>query len=103
MYDEITLTIDTVVDVYAGADVVLCASDTSYTLSDAFANNYQSVSWSKSDGTTTGFTDVSSVNPQYLFTAAEKEAGFITLILKGYGANNCSTVTEDSVTISFTP
>jgi hypothetical protein len=103
VYDEITLTIDPVVDVYAGADVVLCASDTSYTLSDAFANNYQSVSWSKSDGTTTGFTDVSSVNPQYLFTAAEKEAGFITLILKGYGANNCSTVTEDSVTISFTP
>jgi hypothetical protein len=69
VYDEITLTIDPVVDVYAGADVVLCASDPSYTLSDAFANNYQSVSWSKSDGTTTGFTDVSSVNPQYLFTA----------------------------------
>lgn len=103
VFDEITLTIDPIVDVYAGADVVLCSSDTSYVLSDAFANNYQSVSWSKNDGTTSGFTDINSVNPQYIFSAEEKEAGFVTLILRGYGANNCSTSVEDSISISFTP
>ncbi len=103
VFDEITLTIDPIVDAYAGADVVLCSSDTSYVLSDAFANNYQSVSWSKNDGTTSGFTDINSVNPQYIFSAEEKEAGFVTLILRGYGANNCSTSVEDSITISFTP
>ena len=103
VFDEITLTIDPVVDVYAGADVVLCSSETSYVLSGAFATNYQSVSWSKNDGTTTGFADINSINTQYFFTDEEKEAGFVTLIIKGYGANNCSTAVEDSITISFTP
>ena len=101
--DEITLTIDPIVDVYAGADIVLCASETSYSLSDAFATNYQSVSWSKNDGTNAGFTNINDLNPQYIFTDEEKEDGFVTLIIKGYGANNCSTTVEDSVTITFIP
>ena len=103
VYDEITLTIDPTVNAFAGNDTLLCSSETSFTLSDAFATNQQAVSWSRADGSTDGFTDVSAVQTQYFFSSEDKTAGFVTLVLRGFGDASCSNTVEDSITLTFVP
>jgi len=103
VYDEITLTIDPVVDVFAGDNISLCSSEVSYILSDAFATNEQAVSWSRADGNITGFTDTSVEQAQYFFSDDDKAAGFVTLVMRGFGDASCTTTVEDTVTITFVP
>lgn len=103
VFDEITLTIDPVVDVFAGNNITLCSSETNYIFTDAYATNEQGVSWSRADGNTTGFTDSSVEQAQYFFTDADKAAGYVTLVMRGFGDGSCSTTVEDTVTITFVP
>lgn len=90
---------DIVFGVYAGADTTICASATSYTLSDASAPGYDAVTWTTSS-TTGSFTNEQIVNAVYNPSAQDKTDGFVTLTLSANKVGS-STPTTDEMKLSF--
>ena len=84
--------------VEAGSNAMIC-SGSNYTIFDATASNYASLSWSTS-GTGT-FTNPAAINPTYNPSAADYTFGSVILTLTALANAPCGNVT-DAMTISFT-
>jgi PKD repeat protein len=97
--DDIVITLlpDPVAD--AGSDAVSCEGD-SYTVNDATAQNYSSVSWSSSGSG--GYTNANTLMPTYLPSQADYTAGSVVLTLTAQGIAPCGETT-DTMTLSFVP
>ena len=88
-----TLTVTDGPTVYAGADASICYDGT-YTLSDASALNYSTITWTTSgDGT---FDDNHAIHPVYTPGTNDKLALTATLTLTATSAT-CSPVNDDMV------
>jgi hypothetical protein len=83
----------------AGDDDTVC-EDASYTLSDATAENYSSVTWTTTDGTGT-FDDETSVNPIYTPSADDILAGSVELCLTAEPESPCTTSDEACMTLTI--
>jgi len=99
--DSKTLTILDPPTANAGADFTICDTET-YTLSDATAANYSSISWTTSgDGT---FNNQGALNPIYTPGTSDKTNGTVTLTLKAVANTPCSDATNEMVlTIQASP
>ena len=87
---QVELTISAAPTVNAGIDATVCS--TQYTLTDAFAENYNSLEWTTSgDG---AFDDNTVLNPIYTPGPTDIENGNILLTLTVVGAEVCGTVAD---------
>jgi len=92
--DAMVLTISAPVEVNAGSDATICEG-TTYTLIDASELNTTSLLWSTSgDGT---FSDVNALHPVYTPGSSDIANGSATLMLTGFAAAPCATVTDQMV------
>ncbi|MBL7905599.1 MAG: hypothetical protein JNL22_11310, partial [Bacteroidales bacterium] len=85
----------------AGNNAVLCNSDP-YTLTEATASNYSTLSWSSSgDGT---FDNAAALHPIYTFGTGDLAAGNITLTLtvQGLGRDETCTAATSSLELIIT-
>ena len=81
--------------VYAGQDTTILSGE-SYTISDAEAENYESLTWSTSgDGT---FNNISFLNPVYSPGTVDIDIGNVTLTIS---ANSTCGNDSDSITLSI--
>ena len=88
--DQLELTVNIAPTAFAGDDANVCS--TSFNLSNASAENYNSIEWTTSgDGI---FDDASTVNPIYSPGSSDIEDGLATLTLTVVGAETCGTVTD---------
>lgn len=99
--DQITLTVVAAPSVNAGSDAAICQSDT-YTVSDATASNYNTISWTRVTGTGT-LANANTLTPTY--TPGPADAGqTITLRLTATGNSPCGNVSDDKrIFIDRTP
>ncbi len=98
MMDEMVLTFTPQPTAFAGIDASTCGNSY-YTLSDASAENYSSVTWSTSGSGT--FSNTSEVNPTYFPSATDLSAGFVTLTISATGFNLCNLTASDEMVLSF--
>ncbi|MFP4488321.1 MAG: HYR domain-containing protein, partial [Bacteroidales bacterium] len=78
----------------AGADDAVCASETSYTVTDATSAG-GTVMWTSSgDGS---FDDATVDNPVYTFGAADSTSGNVTLTMTVTGVGTCGDDSDDKV------
>jgi len=97
--DDLTLTIQDLPTVDAGANATVCAND-SFTCSGN-ATNYQSLLW-----TTNGygeFDNATSLNAVYIPDALDVALGGVTLTLTVYSISPCDVSLSDNMTLSFQP
>ena len=99
--DQMTITIEPMPEVYAGADNSVCEGDV-FTCSDATAVNYDNLQW-----TTTGtgsFNNDNTLNPVYTPSSDDLLAGSVYLRLTAYGSGLCSGDYDiDSLLLTFVP
>ena len=91
--DFVTLLIDQVPAVNAGADIATC-DNTALTISDATASAYTALSWSTS-GTGT-FSNALALNPTYTPSAGDLAGGSVTLTLTASNAG-CGSFSDTKV------
>ncbi len=92
-----TLSFTTGPVVDAGADASICEGD-NFTTNGATASNQQAVSWSSSG--TGSFTGTTTLVTTYIPSAADIDAGVVTLNLTAYGNSPCGEVT-DALTLTI--
>lgn len=85
----------------AGAADAVCASESSYSITDASASNYSSLAWSTS-GTGT-FTNGTSLAATYNFSAADIAAGSVTLTLTAEANTPCAVPATSTKVITINP
>ena len=83
----------------AGDDTTIC-EDGTYTLTDATAENYASVSWTTSDGTGT-FDNNSIVGATYDPSVADILLGWVTLTLTAEPESPCTVEHSDDMVLNF--
>ncbi len=99
--EAITIQINEPPTAFAGNDAAVCGNQ-SYTISDALASQYSSVSWTTS-GTGT-FNNQASLNPIYTPSTADNTAGSVILTLTAEGNSGCENVTDvDNMTLTILP
>ncbi|MCK4677174.1 MAG: DUF11 domain-containing protein [Bacteroidales bacterium] len=90
--DNMTISITPLPEANAGSDADICEVD-DYTLSDATAINYSSLTWSTSgDGT---FDDFSILHPVYTPGINDISSGAVTLTLTAQGMGPCADTADD--------
>jgi len=100
-YDYMYLNLQHVPAAFAGNDTTVCEGD-EVTLSDAFAANYDYVSWYTFDGS--GFFDFEySQNPVYYPSVFDWSAGCIHLVMVAYALPPCGVPAYDTLELSFMP
>lgn len=96
--DDVVLSIDALPTVFAGSDETFCEGP--FTVSDASASDYNSLSWSSSG---TGIvTNASTLTPSYTPSAADSLNGSVTLTLVATSSGACNSLVQDTKVISFT-
>ncbi len=85
--------------VYAGIDATVC-DNSSYTISDALASNYGSLSWSTNG--TGSFSSTNSLNTTYTPSNSDVLNGSVTLTLTAYGNATCNQNAIDQLEITIT-
>jgi len=95
--DDVELSIDPLPTVFAGSDESLC--DGSFTISDATAVNYTSVSWLASGNGT--LANASTLTPTYTPDADDISFGSVTLTITATATGACTSVVQDSKVVSF--
>jgi len=94
--DCMTLTIQLLPTAFAGIDATICEDDT-YTLSDATAENYVTVTWTTNgDGT---FDDDSDINPTYTPGPSDALQGSVTLTISAAAIDPCTVSADDEMTL----
>jgi len=95
--DEVVLTIKKSPTADAGSDATICETDVPYTLA-ATASNYATITWttSSADGT---FTDASIEDAEYNPSAADINAGSVTLTMTL--VNSPCSSDNDAMTLTF--
>jgi PKD repeat protein len=96
--DQMVLFFAPVPTVFAGADAAVCGIN-SYTLADATAVQYSSLTWSTS-GTGT-FSNTTMLNPVYMPSAADLTSGSVILTLTATSLAPCNTTAADQMTLTF--
>lgn len=92
--DQMVLTFTPNPIVFAGIDASTCGNS-SYTISDSYAQNYSAITWSTSG--TGVFSNTSAVNPTYYPSAADYTNGQVTLTLTATGYNFCNLTSSDQM------
>ncbi len=85
----------------AGAADAVCASESSYSITDASASNYSSLSWSTSGSGS--FTNGTSLAATYNFSAADISAGSVTLTLTAAANAPCTEPVTSTKVITINP
>jgi gliding motility-associated-like protein len=97
--DSMVLTITEAPTAMAGDDADICETDT-YTLSDATATGYVSVSWTTAgDGQ---FDDPNALNPVYTPGSMDITSGGVVLTLTAYGNGSCEEISDDMILHIYT-
>lgn len=98
--DVIIMTFHPIATADAGSNGTICEGST-FTVSDATATNYQSVSWSTSgDGL---FGAANTLSPTYIPGSADIASGSVQLIMNVTSAAPCSDHLYDTVTVTIIP
>lgn len=94
--DSKVITITKLPTVFAGSDKTVCLNSFTYSLSEATASNYSTITWTKSgDGT---FSNVAILNPNYTFGTNDTIAKSARLFLAIKGTSGCLTrIVKDSL------
>lgn len=92
--DTVTVTQPPSIMASAGADILICETQ-SYTLSTAAAANYSSLLWTTSGSGS--FNDPTILNPVYTPSIADIAAGNVTLTLTAHGLNSCPDSTDSMI------
>ena len=94
VYDEIVLSIVRAPSANAGADASICFGST-YTVNDASASDYNTITWTRSVGTGT-LTNANTLTPTY--TPSASDAGLtVTLRLTATGNSPCGNVSDNKL------
>ncbi len=92
------ITFSLIPNVYAGADGSVC-NNSIFAITDAQVTNFSSVLWTTS-GTGT-FSSTTSINTNYLPSAADVLAGSVVLTLTAYGNPSCNLSASDQLTLTL--
>ncbi|MDA3944045.1 MAG: PKD domain-containing protein [Bacteroidetes bacterium] len=95
---SMNLTINPAPTAFAGANATVCQPG-NYTITDATATNYSTISWTSS-GTGT-FTNGTSLTPTYAPSAADYLSGSVTLTLTVNGSGQCAETASSSMILSL--
>nr|NQU92841.1 hypothetical protein [Bacteroidota bacterium] len=96
--DCMTLYIQLLPIAYAGINATICEDDT-YTLTDATAQNYSSVTWATNgDGT---FDAPGTVNPTYTPGSGDKTTGSVELCITAEPISPCTVADTDCMTLTI--
>ncbi|MFK5855854.1 MAG: hypothetical protein QM503_06965, partial [Bacteroidota bacterium] len=98
--DELILTMVAEPTSDAGSDANICEGD-SYTVNDAVANYYSSVSWAINSGTGT-LLQSNTLTPTYIPSAGDIIAGSAQLIFYAYGNAPCASSDSSTMLINIT-
>jgi gliding motility-associated-like protein len=93
-YDNMTLAISSSAIVYAGPDDATCENK-NYTLTQAFAENYTSLTWSSSG--TGSFDNVTLENPTYTPSSGDILNGHVTLMVYVNALEGCENISDNMV------
>ncbi len=97
--DFMTLCFQAPPTVDAGVAATICEGDT-FTLDDATAEDYTSLSWAGGDGT---FDDATALNPTYTPGPTDISNGFAELCLTAAPIDPCSTSAQDCMILTINP
>jgi len=92
--DTMKLTISEAAVADAGADDALCASENTYTITDASSSGGAVLWTSNGDGS---FDDATIDNPVYTFGAGDISAGSVTLTMTVTGGGSCGEDSDDKI------
>ena len=101
VYDEMTLSIIPLPEVYAGNDSTICGDVNNFNLFEATSVNHQSIEWTTSG---TGiFSNKNSINPFYYPSNLDITNGGVVLTITAYSNNPCTINPYDYLTLTIEP